>query len=264
MKTGRSDLFTKKDTDMRRVFLILAAATFVAAAPVIALANHEKSAKIVGVKVSDIPFEVAKQLLPKDKTITIDLTGVPDDLLRSILEKRGILTVEEGVLPHDLKIKLQAQQKIADVTTTLKQSAEWAEIGRAIGVATREGLAAITQETAKFADTTPGKFTMVMIAWKVMGADFLKTSKGFLIGIPLLITWILIFVWWLRRVYSWHRKKIVAYDKDGKKRVSYEEVEPLSVQWSKAGKDSEGYFALLAGVKAAAFVVVMFVIYWGI
>jgi hypothetical protein len=128
-------------------------------------------------------------------------------------------------------------------------------MGRAIGIATREGLAAVTTETAKFAETTPGKFTMFMIAWKVAGTDFLRAIKGYLIGVPLLIVWISIFYWWLKRVYHGYAKK-VAVEKDGKQASEYTWVEPLMIT-----KADDKDFLTIMGFKAIGFVIIGGIIY---
>lgn len=217
-------------------------------------------AKQVTVNNNDLPFDIAKQiLLSGDK----NLQGLADDALRTILQNRGLLTFDDSVLSEGLRSKLQASQKIAEVTEQLKVGRDWAEMGRAIGIATREGLSAVTTETAKFADTTPGRFTMVMIAWKVMGADFLASVKGYLIGVPLLIFWCSLFVWWLRRVYGIHKVTRLV---DGKKVV--EEMPPLSVQWAEAwaknpgAKDNTSDMVVFAALKTVGFVVGIFVIVW--
>lgn len=231
-------------------------------------------ARTVTVSASDIPFDVAKQiLLNYDRS----LTGLGDEALKTVLSNRRTLSFDDSMLPADLRSRLSAQQKIGEVTEQLRAGKEWAEMGQAIGIATRGALSAVTDETARFAETTPGRFTMLMVAWKVMGPDFIRTVKGVLIGAPLLAVWIALFVWWLRKVYGWRKRKIV--DAEGKK--TYEQVEPLSVQWSKewnqtcveiakalAPKDKQtieypaSWYGILAGFQFVAFVIVMFWIVW--
>jgi len=234
-------------------------------------------AKTVTINVADVSFETLKTLVSKDKTIGVDLSGVADNALKVILDKRKTLTIDDTDLPTELRARLEAAKKISEVTTSLKAAQEWSDMGRGIGVAVREGLSAVTDETAKFADTTPGKFTMVMIAWKVMGQDFITTVRGILIGIPLLIFWICIWVWWLKRVYGYHKVKKVTIGEDNKKIVTYEEMPPLSVQWNKdwaekhsklTGKDLENAglsdWVGFSAIKSVGFVVVMFLIWWWI
>lgn len=227
-------------------------------------------AKQVTVLWGDLPFEVAKKVvLLQDK----NLNGLGDDAIRQVLQNRGSLTFDDEMLSPELSAKLQAAQKIAQVTTTLQAGRDWAEIGRAIGIATREGLSAVTDETAKFAKTTPGQFTMVMIAWKIMGPDimsFIRSMKGYIVGIPLLMFWLGFFAWWMRRVYGYHKVKRVV---DGKTVV--EEMPPLSVVWNKQwaeavakidprGQEKVGIsdWAVMAGIKTVFFVVVTFIIVW--
>ncbi len=146
------------------------------------------------------------------------------------------ITVNERDLPPEVLAKLKSQQKVEQVTQTLSTGKEWAEIGRAIGIATREGLSAVSDETAKFAETTPGKFTMALIAWKVAGADLKKFVSGVIVGIPFLIFWLCLYVWWLRKVYGQRkmRKIIEPTDAGGKREVTIEYLPPLSIVFSKS------------------------------
>ena len=53
-------------------------------------------------------------------------------------------------------------------------------------------------------NTNVGKFAMVLAAWKVMGKDavgLLNTVQGILIGVPLQIVIILLYVWVMRRFF---------------------------------------------------------------
>src|SRR6202008_4837495 len=156
------------------------------------------------------------------------LSGLADEALQTILKNKVSLSFDDSYLPPDLQARLAAQQKIGEVTEQLKVGRDWAEMGQAIGIATRGALSAVTDETARFAATTPGKFTMYMVAWKVMGSDFVKTAKVIIVGVPLLCSWMVFFAWWLRKVYGWRRRKVVT---EGKR--TYELMEPLSVLWAK-------------------------------
>ncbi|MBC7836505.1 hypothetical protein H7X87_01880 [Acetobacteraceae bacterium] len=225
-------------------------------------------AETITVNVADLPFDVAKQLLLNDTTIGVDLSVLTDDAIKALLAEKTSFTIDDSALPATLRTTLQAQKKIQEVTDTLQVGRDWADMGRAIGIATREGLSAVTEETAKFAETTPGKFTMLMIAWKVMGTDFTSFLLSFVVGIPTLIAWFFVFWWWLRRVYGTRQIRVV--DTEGK--VTYQVVPPLSVQW--VGAQSVRYgegskvrdssptsdFAILSAFQFVGFVVVMFVI----
>jgi hypothetical protein len=164
-------------------------------------------AKQVTVSASDLPFEVAKTILLSQKGGD-SLKVLDDENLKKVIVAHGSFEVDDSILPNDLRQKLEATQKISEVTSNLQIGRDWAEMGRAIGIATREGLNAVTTETAKFAETTPGKFTMFMIAWKVAGTDFLRAIKGYAIGVPLLIFW----AWFGYRWFSWNYRGYWRYE----------------------------------------------------
>lgn len=62
----------------------------------------------------------------------------------------------------------------------------------------------VVQGLQDLGNTNVGKFAMVLAAWKVMGKDavgLLKTVEGILVGVPLQIVLIVIYVWVLRRFF---------------------------------------------------------------
>lgn len=225
-------------------------------------------AKQVTVSAADLPFEVAKNILLGQRGGE-SLKVLDDESLRKVIVARGSFEVDDSVLPSELRQKLEAARKISEVTNSLKIGQDWADMGRAIGIATREGLNAVTTETAKFAETTPGKFTMFMIAWKVAGADFLRAIKGYAIGVPLLIFWAWFGYRWFAWTYRGHwRYEDVVENVPGEgdklttkttKRKVWEEgvVEKIRQlkKGEKGGYDDSGILFLL-GVKSLIIVIV--------
>ena len=128
------------------------------------------------------------------------------------------------------KSSLTAQQ-LADaqtklVTQNLEEYSKWAQMGKAIGIGVKETLAAVTGETAKFAETDVGKVAMFLVAWKIMADDvptLLNTMVGYLIGIPLFFIGGIIVVWSYRRMCV-PRRVLVEKSADGTKK--YEEHDP--------------------------------------
>jgi len=106
--------------------------------------------------------------------------------------------------------KVEEINKTADITIKLEEYSKWAGMGKEIGVAVNEGLKAVTTQTAEFAKTTPGKVTMAIIVWKVMGKDFV----GAIVGIPFLIIVICVFIWILRRTFFTRRILVKKTGKD--------------------------------------------------
>jgi hypothetical protein len=98
-------------------------------------------------------------------------------------QKGEKILVDVNDLPPGLAEQLKTKQKI-------KQMGEWAGLGKEIGEAINNSLAAITDNAEKFADTRVGTFTMVLVAWKVIGNDLTQ----FMVGVPLLFIGLIFFI----------------------------------------------------------------------
>lgn len=110
------------------------------------------------------------------------------------------------------KVVIEVQQKPAPEQIhdkpTVEKAHEWVEFGQHVGSAMREGLSALTDEANKFAGTDAGRFTMLVIAWKVAGQDamyLLEKFTGLIFGIPAMMVWTAIYVWILRKRFIMHR-----------------------------------------------------------
>ncbi len=105
-----------------------------------------------------------------------------------------------------------AHQQTAEVS-------KWVGVGRAIGIATKEGLSAVVDEANRFGATKVGTFIMAMVAWRIVGHDFLRV----ILGIPIWIAGVLLWVWSYRRLHIGYR---ALKTKDGKAR-EWESVPPI-------------------------------------
>lgn len=94
------------------------------------------------------------------------------------------LIVRRGDIPDAVLKDIEAKQKV-------QQYGWYVGFGKEIGIAVNEGLRAINEQTAAFGKTEVGKFTMFIIAYKVIGQDLIQ----FAIGFPLLLVGIGFFVW---------------------------------------------------------------------
>jgi len=77
-------------------------------------------------------------------------------------------------------LKIQSDAKIAELEKKLQTYGNWVGVGGEIGTAVKEGLSAVVDVADKFGKTDVGKFTMIMIAYKVMGKDFIRIIIGLL------------------------------------------------------------------------------------
>jgi len=91
--------------------------------------------------------------------------------------------------------KYNSDMYIAELEKKLDTYGKWVGVGGEIGTAVKEGLEAVVDVADKFGNTDVGKFTMVMIAWKVIGRDAVRIVLGLL--------FIAMFVWLL--IYSFRK-----------------------------------------------------------
>lgn len=125
----------------------------------------------------------------------------------TVIVKKSDLTAEQLA-------KVQSQQ----VKERLGEYGEYAEMGRGIGLAVSESLKA-GDVAVNFSKTDVGKFTMFLIAWKVMAKDIISVGDvvfGYLVGIPLLFLGGLVLLWSYRR-QCLPGKVLVEKTKEGRK-----------------------------------------------
>jgi len=85
---------------------------------------------------------------------------------------------EINKLPPDMKAKIEAMQTKKEVTQNIESLGEWAGLGNEVGQAVNGALVALTKTAGDFSKTELGKFTMFMVAWKVMGGDMVRLIVG--------------------------------------------------------------------------------------
>lgn len=121
-----------------------------------------------------------------------------------------------------------AQYEIDKLKSKLETYGNWVGVGGEIGTAVKEGLTAVVDVADKFGSTKVGKFTMIMIAYKIMGRDFIRIIIG-----------LLFFTVFVIFLFNYHKKNFttrrIAIEDNGWKfwlPKKYEIVEP---------KQYEGY-----------------------
>lgn len=87
--------------------------------------------------------------------------------------------------------KYKSDMYIAELEKKLDTYGKWVGVGGEIGTAVQEGLEAVVDVADKFGETDVGKFTLVMIAWKVMGRDAIRIVLGLIFIV--MFTWLLIY-----------------------------------------------------------------------
>lgn len=101
-------------------------------------------------------------------------------------------------------------------------------IGKEVGEAVKNGLESVVDVSNKFASTPVGQFTMVMIAWKILGKELLHL----VVGIPVYIVLLSLWVHFARRLFfgRWVKRYV-----DGKKQHVFDPPYDFETRDAKAG-----------------------------
>jgi hypothetical protein len=107
--------------------------------------------------------------------------------------------------------KAQAQNTLGGAVSSAETASKWVGVGREVGQAINEGLLATVDAADKFSKTNVGLFTMIMIAYSIIGGDVLGIAVGLVIF--LVLTIVLVWSYWKNCTT---RKILVSYDKTTK------------------------------------------------
>ena len=140
------------------------------------------------------------------------------------------IVVDKSLLTPEQIAQAEAQATLDRTKSTVEQAGEWVGLGKEIGSAVDGALSALTERTDQFAKTDVGKFTMFLVAYKVIGTDLIQAA----VGIPLFLVIVVIFIWLTRRNCMCRRYlKRKEVDKDGKVTREWGETDPSSdTQWA--------------------------------
>jgi hypothetical protein len=105
------------------------------------------------------------------------------------------IVLKKKDLPPALLQQIETRQQVETLKQRIETYGSWVGLGKEVGTAMNESLGALTTQADTFSKTGVGQFTMFIVAWKVLGSDFL----GVLIGVPLLVLATCIFVWSYRK-----------------------------------------------------------------
>lgn len=101
------------------------------------------------------------------------------------------VVVNKSDLTTTQLLKIESDAKIAELQKKLETYGNWVGVGGEIGTAVKESLLAVVDVADKFGSTKVGKFTLVMVAWKVMGKDIVRIGLGLLL---ILVVTIFVFI----------------------------------------------------------------------
>ena len=104
------------------------------------------------------------------------------------------VTVDISDLTPAQRAKIEAdaliakqEAQIAIYEKKIEQFGDWVGVGGEVGEAVKQGLEAVVDVADKFGQTDVGKFTLVLVAWKVMGKDVVKIILGLIFFAMLVI-----------------------------------------------------------------------------
>ena len=133
---------------------------------------------------------------------------------------------EMVTVPKSALTPQQLQQvQLNELDKRIQTYGKWVGMGKEIGEAANGALGAVTTNAEQLSQTGVGKFLLFIVAWKVLGKDIIQ----FLVGVPMLIFGLSVFVW------SWRRNcifpRVVKVTKgEGKKIVEYDQSEDWDEQ----------------------------------
>lgn len=125
------------------------------------------------------------------------------------------------------KLEKEAQSNFSIKDVNVDNVKKYSEIGKAFGSAFKECWSTVSDDAGKFAQSSTGKWAMVLVSWKIMGSDatnLLNTIVHYTIGLTLIFISTLAFVYFFRkncvirpvknieRFTFWHKK--ITYSDD--------------------------------------------------
>jgi len=130
-----------------------------------------------------------KRILVLPVLLLLALTSVTAQTDYTTSDER--IVVNKSDLTPDQIAKLKAEAQLELMEKKLETYGNWVGVGGEIGQAIDEGLNSVVNVAEKFGKTEVGKFTLVLIAWKVVGQDVVRILLGLIfIG---MFTWLLIY-----------------------------------------------------------------------
>ena len=153
-------------------------------------------------------------------TVEVDITKLDATQLRAYQEMKA------------LAAKSAASTALDNLTP--EKVDKYAQMGKGLGIAINEGLGAVTKNVEQFAQTSAGKWIMVLVTWKVMGEDAVnltRTAVQYLVGGTLFFVGIPFWIWLIRR--NCVQRPIATVEKTGfwTKKIVYKTDEPLHADY---------------------------------
>lgn len=88
------------------------------------------------------------------------------------------IVVSASDLPASVLEEIKKKKELENIEYKVQSYGKWAGMGEEIGTAVSGALTAVKDVSIEFADSDLGHFTMLMVAWKVMGIDVVRIVIG--------------------------------------------------------------------------------------
>jgi hypothetical protein len=150
-------------------------------------------------------------------------------------QEKKMVSVPEDQLTEQQKLAL----KIQAVDSTVEKAHGWVGIGKEIGQAVDGALASINQRSNEFAETRVGKFTMFLVAWKVLGeqaAAVANATVHFVYGFVEVLIFLPIILWSYRRNCLFRSMLLTKEGPFWNRKKTFQIIDP------KGTKDSQGRY----------------------
>ncbi len=125
-----------------------------------------------------------KKILILSVMALIAVISAPSAIAQVVTPNQTVTINASDLTPAQLA-KIEADKKFAQANFQIEQLqkkvdtyGKWIGVGGEIGTAVKEGLTAVVDVADKFSNTDVGKFTMTLIAWKVIGQDIVRIILG--------------------------------------------------------------------------------------
>jgi hypothetical protein len=122
-----------------------------------------------------------------------------------------VIIVNKKDLPTGLVKELESKKQLEVMKNKIETYGKWVGMGKEVGVAINDSLSALTKQADDFSKTGVGKFTMFLVAYKVLGKEVMNVA----IGIFLMFIWLFLYIWYIKK-NTMTRSFLKEKQKDGK------------------------------------------------
>ncbi len=117
------------------------------------------------------------------------------------------ITIKKSDLSTEQLAEILAEKQLQEMQKKVETYGNWVGVGGEVGTAVKEALLGVVEVSDKFGKTDVGKFTMIMVAWKIIGKDIIRILLG--------LIFIIVFVILLNRSYRTYTVRRIVTESNG-------------------------------------------------